>query len=262
MNYNFLELPNWLVFILFQVISWVVLMLVTLLLRKVSHRCGFNDSDSDVIDTATQNAMSGVYVVLGFVLVLVMTTSNEVDSNIAKEASQIESLDRLLVMEGSPPALLARQSLLVYAKSIVRDEWESLAGGTGSRQTRAYANGLFKDIEGIKPNTSRQVILYAEIIKRNDEIEQSRNLRTLSSKSRLPNLFWGVSFFSLLGVIVIAAMRLRQPTTISIIALGVQVGMVALLFTAVMILDLPFLGQTKASSEPISKTIQVIEARN
>ena len=60
---------------------------------------------------------------------------------------------------------------------------------------------------------------------------------------------------------MIAALRLVRPTTTSIIVLGVQIGMVSLLFTAVMILDLPYLGQTKTSPEVFIKAIDIIELR-
>ena len=262
MNHSLIEmLPNWLIFFIFPIVSWGILAFLTFLFRKVSHTCGLEDSDFGVIDTATQNAMSGAYVVLGFVLVLVMATANEVDSNAAKEASQIESLDRLLMMEGSPASLLARQSLRVYARSIVSDEWKTLSEGLGSKKTGDFAKNLFQNIKDIQPKTSRQLILFPEIVKKNDEISESRNLRILSSQSRLPNLFWEVSFLTLLSVIVIAALRLVRPTTTSIIVLGVQIGMVSLLFTAVMILDLPYLGQTKTSPEVFIKVIDIIELR-
>ncbi|MFZ4379941.1 MAG: hypothetical protein ACOYN1_09310 [Polynucleobacter sp.] len=262
MNNSLIEvLPNWLIFVIFPILSWVILAFITLLFRKFSQIWKLEDSDSGVIDTATQNAMSGAYVVLGFVLVLVMATANEVDSNTAKEASQIESLDRMLMMDGSPTSLLARQSLRAYAKSIVSDEWKHLSEGMGSEKTGNLAKELFQNIEGIQPSSSRQLALFPEIIKKNDEISQSRNLRILSSQSRLPSLFWEVSFLTLLGVIVIAAIRLVHPTTTRIIVLGVQIGMVSLLFTAVMILDLPYLGQTKTSPDVFLKAIQIIELR-
>lgn len=263
MSHSMIELlPNWVFFVIFPIIAWLCLALVTFLLKVIFTRPSHSEElDSDVIDTATQNAMSAVYVVLGFVLVLVMTTANEVDSNIAKEASQIENLDRLLVMENSPESLLARQSLKFYAQSIVNDEWKQLSEGAGSEKTNLHIDKLFQDINDIKPDTGRQIVLYSEIIKNSSEISQSRNMRILSSQSRLPALFWGLSFLTLIGVIVIAGMRLMQPTKTRIIVLGIQIALVSLTFTAVMILDLPYLGQTKSSPDPILKTIQVIGDR-
>lgn len=264
MGHNLLEqLPNWLIFIIFPVIAWLCLALVTFLLKRIFSRAyGPEDSDSDVIDTAIQNAMSAVYVVLGFVLVLVMTTANEIDSHIAKEASQIDNLDRLFILEGSTASLQARQTLKSYTQSIVNDEWKKLSEGTGSKETQLKIDQLFYDLNAIQANTGRQLALYSEIIKKGDDIAQSRNMRILSSQSKLPPLFWGLSFFTLFGVVIVAAMRLMHPTRTRVIVLGIQIALVSLTFTTVMILDLPYLGQTRSSPEPFQKTLQVMSNRN
>ncbi len=263
MSVAFLEnLPNWVLFIIFPAGSWLVLGFLTLLFRAAAKPLGFDDIDSDILDTATQNVMSGAYVVLGFVLVLVMATANDIDSNISKEASQIESLDRLLVMEGSPAAQTARQTLLAYTKSIVSDEWKGLSGGPRNQKTRVYADKLFTNLRAIEPISIRQVALFMDVIKTGDDIAQYRNLRMMNSQSRLPSLFWQLSYLTLLGVIIISALRLLRPSSIRIFALAVQLAMISWLFATVMILDLPYLGQVKTSPEAFEKAIELILARH
>ena len=262
MNISFIEgLPNWVLFILFPIVSWALLALFALSLKAISKPLGFDDFDSDILDTATQNVMSGAYVVLGFVLVLVMATANDIDSNIAKEASQIESLDRLLIMEGSPAADKARQTLLLYTQSIVSDEWKRLSGGLHNPSTRIYADDLFKNLRSIEPLTNRQVALFADLIKTGDEIAQYRNLRIMSSQSRLPGLFWQLSYLTILGVIVIAALRLLKPSNIRIFALMIQLAMISWLLATVMILDLPYLGQVKTTPEAFERAIALMQSR-
>ncbi len=259
---NYIEqLPNWALFIIFPIASWAALVLLTSIFRRCSKILGLDDFDSDIIDTATQNAMSGAYVVLGFVLVLVMATANDIDSNISKEASQIEALDRLLIMEGSPSSKIARQSLHAYTKSIVGDEWGRLVSGEQDSATRLHADKLHHDVSLLQPNTPRQAALFSEITKASNEVTQYRNLRILNSQSRMPNLFWQLSYLTLLGVIAIAALRLMQPSPIRILALAIQLAMISWLFATVMILDLPYLGQIKTSPEAFEKAIQVMQSR-
>jgi len=262
MGIEFLEgLPNWILFIIFPAGSLLVLTLLTLFLRSSSEFLGLQDFDSDILDTATQNVMSGAYVVLGFVLVLVMATANDIDNNISKEASQIESLDRLLIMEQSPAAQAARKTLHLYAKSIVTDEWSRLAGGPRNPNPRLYADQLFQNLKAIEPGTTRQAALFIDIIRSGDEIAQYRNLRIMNSHSRLPALFWQLSYLTLFGVIVIGALRLMKPSNIRIIALSVQLVMISWLLATVMILDLPYLGVVKTSPEAFEKAIQLMQTR-
>ena len=262
MGFEFLEgLPNWILFILFPAVSLLVLAVLTLLLRASSEIIGLHDFDSDILDTATQNVMSGAYVVLGFVLVLVMATANDIDNNVSKEASQIESLDRLLIMEASPAAMSARQTLHLYTKSIVTDEWSRLAGGPRSPNPRRYADQLFENLRAIESGSPRQAALFMDIIRSGDAIAQYRNLRIMSSHSRLPALFWQLSYLSFFGVIVIAALRLMKPSNIRIIALSVQIAMISWLLATIMILDLPYLGVVKNSPEAFEKVITLMQVR-
>ncbi|QWD86069.1 DUF4239 domain-containing protein [Polynucleobacter asymbioticus] len=262
MSMELLEnLPNWALFIIFPVGSWLALGSLVLLFRTISKPLGFEDFDSNILDTATQNVMSGAYVVLGFVLVLVMATVNEIDSNITKEASQIEGLDRLLIIEGSQAAQTTRQTLHLYTKSIVSDEWSRLAGGPRNPITRQYADELFKNLRAIQPGSALQVALFTDIIRSGDEIAQYRNLRIMNSQSHLPNLFWQLSCLTFFGVIVIAALRLTNLSNIRIIALSVQLAMLSWLLATVMILDLPYLGVVKASPEAFERSIQLMQAR-
>ena len=255
------NLPNWCWFIVFPAVSLLVLILLTAIFRIFSKHIGLQDFDTEILDTATQNVMSGAYVVLGFVLVLVMATVNDIDNNVSKEASQIESLDRLLIMDGSLAAKTARHTLLQYTKSIVTDEWGQLSSGAKNPKTRKYAEELFNQIKLIEPATNRQAALFIEIVNAGDDIAQSRNLRIMNSKSRLPVLFWQLSYLTLFGVIVIAALRLINPSHIRIIALSVQLTMISWLLAAVMILDLPYLGQVKASPEAFQRAINLISVR-
>ena len=262
MNLKLLELlPSELMFVLLPALALLALALLTGIFRFFSKQFGFDDFDAGILDTATQNAMSGAYVVLGFVLVLVMATSNEIDGNVAKEASQIERLDRLLVLEGCPAAQVARQSLQVYAKSIVSDDWRKLSQGARHSQTRNQSDALFQTIKAIEPSTSLQVALLIDIIKTNEELNQYRNIRMLGAQSSLPGLFWQLSYLTMLGVIAIAALRLLKPSGIGIAALVIQLIMISLLFATVMILDMPYIGQVKSSPEAFNLAIKLMQSR-
>ena len=62
------------IFILIPLSACLTLLIITLIMRRFKHVLFSDNYDSSVLDTATQNTMSGAYVVLGFVLVLAMTT--------------------------------------------------------------------------------------------------------------------------------------------------------------------------------------------
>lgn len=105
-------------------------------------------------------------------------------------------------------------------------------------------------------------MLLQNIVRTWDQIAQSRNLRIMNSQSHTPNLFWQLSYLTVLGAITIAALRLLKPSSIRIIALAVQLAMISWLFATVMILDLPYLGQEKISPAAFDRAVRLMESRS
>jgi len=254
-------IPDWVMYLIFPVIAWTVLALLTFLFRKVAILLCIEDHDSDVVDTATQNAMSGAYVMLAFSLILVVGSSDNFENDSVKEATQIESLGRLLQLDGSPQSEQIQAKLRTYADSVVNDEWHLLEQGKGSPKTQAYLQDVFKSLETLQPQTPRQTALFVEIMRKSDEIAASRDIRVTNSGNSLPLLYWIVSYLSLLGVLIIAALRMLSAGPIRILALCTQVGMISLLFAAVMIIDHPFVGDTKLTADNIIRSIASLHWR-
>jgi hypothetical protein len=257
---NFINsLPDFAIYYFFPFISLVLLIPLVYLFRKLRFTKNPDHYDTDVLDTATQNSISAAYVILGFTLVLVMGTADSIDNNLVTEASRIESLDRLLFIEGSKQAEVVRKDLYLYTKSIVEDEWPLLVKGSGSNITNSYLLKLFDNIRTLKPADLKSAVLFNSITSRADEVALSRESRIMAAKNTLPPLFWNISFALLLGVLIISAMRLSKTTPLRAVAVTVQIMMLCLIYTSVMIIDQPYRGETRASPEIIIKTIKYLE---
>lgn len=233
--------------------------LLAMVFRHINITKNTDHYDTDVLDTATQNSLSAAYVILGFTLVLVMGTSDSIDNSLVIEANRIESLDRLLFIEGSPPSIKMRKDLSAYAKSIVADEWPRLVKGSGSPQTRAQLMEILNGVKSLRPQDLKEATLFNNIAIKADEIALSRETRILAAKNSLPPLFWNISFALLLGVLIIAAMRVSNTTPVRALALSVQIIMLSLIYTSVMIIDQPYRGDTRATPEVIINAIKYME---
>jgi hypothetical protein len=243
---------------LFPILACFTLYLITYLLRRYRKYIGLESYDSEILDTATQNTMSGAYVVLGFVLVLAMTTVSELESGVAKEAAAIRGLDRMLVLEGSKPALESRHYLLEYTQSILHDEWPALKEGRGSEKTSVALRNLFDALDQIGSGVIKDNVVYSKVLDQADKVAELRSNRNYNVQSHLPDTFYIVSLISLIGVIFICSLRLIETTKIRTIALTIQVIMLTLMFSAVVIVDLPYIGDTVTSSEAIQKSYESI----
>lgn len=247
--------------VLFPFIACIAMLLLAFIFGQFRARFGFMDYDPDILDTATQNTMSGAYVVLGFVLVLAMTTVSELESSVSKEAAAIKSLERMLVLEGSSSALKSREFLLVYTKSILHDEWPGLKFGNGSEKTSVALRDLFQGLDNISSRGIKDGVVYSKILDQAEKVAEIRNTRIFSIQSNLPDTFYIVGLVSLIGVILICSLRLIEATRIRAITLLIQVVMLTMMFSAVVIIDSPYLGDTVTSSEAIEKAYESMNAR-
>ena len=254
------NLPEWSWLWIFPLITLSGMAILALIFRRIIPSQKLYDSDTDVVDTATQNSLSAAYVVMGFTLVLVMGTADTYDTNVMTEATQIESLDRLLIHDGSAQAKKMRTNLLNYAQSIVRDEWPDLEYGPNEKTT-ALMRELSDSLEKINPTTPKQSLLFTDITRTTNQIILSREIRALNAGGGLPQLFWTISYLYLFAVAIICALRLSHATPMRVIAITTQLTMLSLIFSAVMIIDHPFMGKTSASSQPLEKAIQIMQSR-
>lgn len=200
--------PEWFVLWIYPLVTLGLMAVMSVIFRKLLVSETHYDSDSDVVDTATQNTLSAAYVIMGFTLVLVMGSVDKYESNVVTEGTQIESLDRLLILDASPAAAAMRRDLIRYTESVIQDDWPRLTSG-GSRITEALTQTL--------------------------------------------------SYLYLFGVAMICALRLSHATPMRIIALSTQITMLSLIFSAVMIIDHPFQGETNITSEPIKQALDSLK---
>ena len=239
------------IFILIPLSACITLFIITLLLRNFRHFLFSDNYDSSVLDTATSNTMSGAYVVLGFVLVLAMSTLSELDSKISQEATAIRSLERLLVLEGSKESFISRTYLIKYVDSVLNEEWPLIKSNGANPKTAEAIKNFFTSLDNINPNVGKDTVVYSKILDRSDEVAKLRNARLFSVQNDLPAAFYFVSLFSILGVLLICSLRLVEATAMRVFALTTQIVMLTIMFSAVLVIDLPFLGDTVISPEPI-----------
>jgi hypothetical protein len=252
-------MPEWVVLWIYPLATLSVMAGLSLIFRKLISSEILYDNDTDVVDTATQNTLSAAYVIMGFTLVLVMGSADTYETNAMNEGTNIESLDRALILDGSPQAKAMRKDLIQYSASIINDEWPKLSG-SGHPTTEQLMHKFSKNLIQFQPVTEQQKALYTEIVRKTDKVILSREIRLLNALGGLPTLFWTISYIYLFGVAIICALRLSHATPMRIIALSTQITMLSLIFSAVMIIDHPYTGQTKVSAASITQAIQSMKS--
>ncbi len=259
MNSLFLILKDWQILLLIPALSLLGLLLASWLIRFLEKRHVAFDYDADVIDTATGNTISGAFVILSFSFVLVMGNADRFEADASREASQIHVLDRMLSLDSSTNALALRHDLLAYTESVSREEWPILGNdsnpGRGNPATAASLDRFLDGIKKLQSDDGTRSQLFPAIVRQGGGVIESRDLRLLNASTHLPSLFWIVNIVSLAVVIIVSALRLLQPSLSRVIVIVVQVIIINMLFSAVLILDNPFKGQTRIMTQPLERVI-------
>lgn len=197
---------------------------------------------------------------IGFLLNQAQTNFREVQSLVSREAGQINNLDRLLVRYGDPVIASMRKELFEYMNSIVNDEWDMFRDGRGSERTHMLWRGLSRKLLSLEPLTNRQTAIYTDILKKAEEVAESREARIERSSARLPNLFWIVIIICMMALL--GTNTLFTPSESFFMGLKILPVTMGALISLLIITDQPFKGQSCVKSEPFLKIIESIKTRN
>jgi hypothetical protein len=211
-----------------------------------------NDERDDAAFEGFKAVMSMTGVVLAFSLVQANNNLHTVDSAVAKEASAITLTDRALLRFGKPEAAAARPLLADYGAAVVA-EWPSLTLGQRSEAADAAYSALSKTARAVTPDDSRQTSTYNELLKDLDDLSDIRDEVLADSDYGLPKFFWITTVCLLaLGVVLGAATTSSLSRTVGV---GAPAAAVALLLAFVIIVDLPFEGETSVTPRAIQNAL-------
>ena len=196
---------------------------------------------------------------IGFLLNQAQSNFREVQSLVSQEAGRINNLDRLLTRYGDPAVAIIRKELFEYMNSIVNDEWPKLESAQGSTKTHMLWRGISRKIMSLEPASNRQTAMYTDIIKKSEEVAESREARIEKANIRLPGLFWIVILICLLALMGVNTLFESSHSFF----LGLKILPITLgaLISLLVITDQPFKGQNSVKPDAFYKIIESIKTR-
>jgi hypothetical protein len=242
-------------------LTMTLLMMTAPRLGQIVLRLSERKERDEAVFSAFSAVVSMLGVVLAFSLVQANNTLREFQGKVTKEAAALEVLDRALLMIGKPGFAELRPRLAAYGQSIVTDEWPRLSSGERSAATDDLFNAVAKGIRDLNPEDARQQTIYAELVKTLDELADLREELLAGADpetSGLPAFFWT----TIVGLIAVAFFlaTFTVPSLGRTIAVGAAAAAIAMLLAFVIIVDVPFEGETSVSPRPLQKAL-VINAK-
>ena len=198
--------------------------------------------------------------VLAFALVQANANLHAIEALVAREGAALSATDRALLRSGDPRLVALRPALADYGRSIVDDEWPSLAGEDRSDVTDDAFARLAREARAASPAAARQQAWTGALFRTLADLAALRAPRIAASDEDLPSFFWITS-----GGLLVVALGLGTMASDSLassVTLGAAAVAVALVLSFVVIVDQPFEGETSVSPKEIVKALLLNENRS
>jgi Na+/proline symporter len=198
-------------------------------------------------------------VMVAFVVFVTWSGYDDATKNLQMEAS--EALDIFHSAEGFPdPAnKIIQQGLRDYVASVYNDEVKRMSQG----EITLYSGGAHAELARLFYQIDEKSIpnkeLYAESLRRLNNLAQYRRLRVFAGNHTVPSVIWLVLLFG--GVITVAYTYLfgmKNIKTQHMITTALTVTITLILFL-IYVLDHPFTGASKVSTEPLKQVMAVMQ---
>ena len=229
----------------------LLLLAITVLvgLVLVALRFAFDTQDRFLVDvgsiSAYVTAVGTLYGILAaFTIVVVWTQFNETTSAIAEETTDLADLYRHVSYLDDRPAMdQFRAAITAYSDAVAMDEWALMANSERSQAAQEAFEGIYRAVAAIKLDDERDEAAWSHIMRKFEDVSDSRNKRLDVAGSRMPGvlreLFYGVSFALVAGFFMLGFSNdfLAVATTL------LTTGLVVVVLDTVLDIDNPFGGQ-------------------
>ena len=206
------------------------------------------------------NAFGLLYgVVVAFVVFVTWGGYDDAKKNLELEANEADDIFHITKTFPDPARGIIKQGLMDYIASVYSDELERMSQGDISLHSNRAMARLITVFYQIDEKSVPNRELYAESLKRLNNLAQYRRIRIFAGNDTIPFAVWLVLLVG--GVITISytyffGMKNIKSQYLMTAALTVTITLILVL---IYILDHPFTGTSKVSVEPLRQVMEIVQ---
>jgi Na+/proline symporter len=198
-------------------------------------------------------------VVVAFVVFVTWGGYDDAKKNLEMEANEADDIFHITKTFPDPARGIIRQGLMDYIASVYGDELERMSQGDISLHSNRAMARLITVFYQIDEKSVPNRELYAESLKRLNNLAQYRRIRIFAGNDTVPLAVWLVLLVG--GVITISytyffGMKNIKSQYLMTAALTVTITLILVL---IYILDHPFTGTSKVSVEPLRQVMEIVQ---
>jgi len=198
-------------------------------------------------------------VIMAFVVFVTWSGYDDATKNLQMEANEADDLFHITKAFPDPAGTMIRQGLMDYTASVCNDELKRMSEGEITLHSNRAMAKLLTTFYQMDGNSIANKELYAEALKRLNNLAQYRRLRIFSGNNTVPPVVWLVLLVG--SVITISytyffGMKNIKAQYMLAASLTVTITMILVL---IYILDHPFTGASSVSAEPLRQAMDVMQ---
>src|SRR5436305_12107723 len=175
------------------------------------------------------------------------------------EANEIDDIFHISKAFPDPANKIIQQGLIDYTASVYNDELKRMSqGDIRVHSNRAMAR-LITMVYGMDEKSISNKALYAESLKRLNNLAQYRRLRIFAANDAVPPVIWLVLLVGgALTVSYALFFGMKNIKAQYMITAALTVTITLILFL-IYVLDHPFTGTSKVSVEPLKQVMEIVQ---
>ena len=197
-------------------------------------------------------------VLLAFVVFVTWNGYDEATKNLQLEANEVADVFHITSVFPDPAGETIRQTLMDYVTSVYNDELKRMSQDQVSLHSTPQMEKLLTVFYQVDEKSVPNSEIYAEALKRLNNLAQYRRLRIFAGNDTVPPVIWLVLLVgSVISISYTYFFGMKNIRAQYLIAGSLTVTITMILFL-IYVLDHPFTGTSRVSSEPLKQVMQII----
>ncbi|HEU0274854.1 MAG TPA: DUF4239 domain-containing protein [Candidatus Udaeobacter sp.] len=198
-------------------------------------------------------------VLLAFVVFVTWSGYDDATKNLQLEANEVADVFHITQTFPDPVGETMRQTLLDYVTSVYNDELRRMSEGQISLHSNEAMLKLITVFYHIDEKSLPNDAIYAETLKRLNNLAEYRRLRIFAGNDTVPAVVWLVLLVgSVISISYTYFFGMKNIRAQYLIAGSLTVTITLILFL-IYVLDHPFTGTSRVSSEPLKQVMQILK---
>ena len=198
-------------------------------------------------------------VMVAFVVFVTWSGYDEATKNLQMEANEADDLFHITRAFPEPAGTTIRKGLMDYVRSVDNDELKRMSQGEISLHSNRAMTRLITVFYQMDEKSIPNRELYAESLTRLNNLAQHRRLRIFAGNDTVPPVIWLVILVG--GVITVSYTYLFGMKNIKTqyMLTGTLTITITLILFLIYVLDHPFTGTSKVSTEPLKQVMEIMQ---